>query len=335
MKDSNLISIILPVHNGQAFLEDVIASIFSQSYSNFELIIVNDCSNDNSLSIAEKFAKKDDRIIIVSNNDNKKLPSSLNIGHKQAKGEFITWTSDDNILKPNFLEKLIDSLLKNQVDVVYSNYDVINEKGSLKRIHTTGPIEHILYGNKIGASFLYKKEVFQELNGYDESLFLLEDYDFWLRASIKFNFHHLEENLYQYRLHTDSLTSNIQYNGEEKIKHRQGVITMFKKNADEFSWNNNTLNLLLDSFLGEKIDISKYLNEKKVIKKDLLKFNSKGFDDTKVIFGLQLLLRNQLMTNNCDFKSLIEVLKKERQLLFHSSFSKKTTINYILKSVFL
>lgn len=334
MKINNLISVILPVYNGETFLEEAINSILNQTYSNFELIIIDDCSKDSSLAIANKFADKDKRIAIISNTENKKLPATLNIGHHLAKGNFITWTSDDNILKPSFLECLINSLLENQADIVYSNYDIITENGSLKRIHITGPTEHILYGNKIGASFLYKKEVFEELNGYNESLFLLEDYDFWLRASIKFNFYHLDANLYQYRLHSDSLTSGIQHHKEKKSKHEKGVSEMFKKIADMFTWHTITLNLLTENFSGQPIDVSNYLKESSIIKKDLLRFNPKKFDETKVVFGLQLLLRNQIMTNNCDFKTLFEVLRKESTLLFHPYFSKKTTVNYIIKSIF-
>lgn len=329
-----LISIVLPVHNGETFLEVAIRSILNQTYSNFELIIVDDFSKDNSVSIANKFAEKDNRIKVILNNENKKLPASLNIGHRYAKGDLITWTSDDNILKPNFLDCLIDSLLKNQADIVYSNYDIINENGNLKRIHRTGPTEHILFGNKIGASFLYKKEVYQELQGYDETLFLLEDYDFWLRASTKFIFYHLDANLYQYRLHTGSLTSGIQCNDEKKTTHEKRVLELFKNITKEFSWNTATHNLLTENFLEKKIDLSNYLEWKEEIKKDVLKFNPKRFDETKVIFGLQLLLRNQLMTTNYNFKTLFQVLKKERALLFHPSFSKKTTVNYILKSIF-
>ena len=334
MKINNLISVILPVYNGETFLEEAINSILNQTYSNFELIIIDDCSKDSSLAIANKFADKDKRIAIISNTENKKLPATLNIGHHLAKGNFITWTSDDNILKPSFLECLINSLLENQADIVYSNYDIITENGSLKRIHITGPTEHILYGNKIGASFLYKKEVFEELNGYNESLFLLEDYDFWLRASIKFNFHHLDANLYQYRLHSDSLTSGIEHHKEKKSKHEKGVVEMFKKISDAFSWNTCTLNLITKNFLGQQINISNYLENKNIIKNDLIRFNTKRFDAAKLVFGLQLLIRNQLITDNCNFVTLVEVLKKENALLFHSSFSKKTTFNYIIKSIF-
>lgn len=333
MEKNPLISIVLPVFNGEKYIRQSIESCLYQTYSNTELIVVNDFSTDSTLQIIEKYAELDSRVRVVCNKENKMLPACLNIGHKLAKGDFITWTSDDNILKPNFLECLISSLFKDEVDVVYSNYDIISEDGNFKRIHITGPTEYILYGNKIGASFLYRKEVFQELGGYDESLFLLEDYDFWLRASVKFKFYYLNDSLYQYRLHSDSLTSKIHFDEEKKKKYQLGVVEMFKKISHKFSWDYSTTELLTNNLLGEKVDICKYLNNKKTIEKDLLKFNPKDFDG-KIILGQRFLLRNQLLRNNCNFKTLVKVLKKDANLLFSRSFSKKTTLNYILNSLF-
>ncbi|MCK0180163.1 glycosyltransferase family 2 protein [Flavobacteriaceae bacterium S0862] len=336
LHQNHLISIVLPCYNGENYLAFAIESCLNQSYKNFELIIVNDCSTDATQKIANQFAEKDERIIVINNETNKRLPVSLNIGHKQAKGNFITWTSDDNILKPKFLEILINSLLDNQVDVVYSDYDVIDEQGNFKRTHKTGPTEHILFGNKIGASFLYKKEVFNKLNGYDESLFLLEDYDFWIRTCIKFTLHHLDAVLYQYRLHKESLTVDIEYKSEVNSKHKSGALKMFEKIANELSWKPETHHFLTNHFLNESIDILEYLNNKKIIKDDVLMFNPTSFNEDELILGLNLLLRNHLLSDSCNRnpKTLNEVFKNEKQLLFHPSFSKKTTFNYILKSLF-
>ena len=335
-QNNSLISIILPCYNGENHLASAIESCLKQSYKNFEVIIVNDCSTDATLKIANQFAEKDERIIVINNETNKRLPASLNIGHKQAKGEFFTWTSDDNILKTNFLENLVNTILSTKVDIVYSNYDVIDEQGNFKRTHKTGPTEHILFGNKIGASFLYKKEVFNKLNGYDESLFLLEDYDFWIRACLKFKLHHLDAILYQYRLHKESLTAHIEYKSEVNSIHKKGALKMFKKIADELTWKPETHHFLANHFLNKSIDILEYLNNKQIIKDDILMFNPTYFSKNELILGLNLLLRNHLIIDSCNrnSKTLNEVLKNEKQLLFHPTYSKKTTFNYILKSLF-
>lgn len=333
---SNLVSIILPVYNGEKYISQAIESVLKQTYDQLELIIVNDCSTDRTLKIITEFAISDKRVIVVNNENNKKLPASLNIGHKQAKGSYVTWTSDDNILLPNFLEKLVDILITKKADVVYSNYEVINELGEIKRKHKARNVEGILFGNVIGASFLYKKEVYDKLGGYDEALFLLEDYDFWLRASMNYKFYHLDEILYKYRLHSDSLTSNIHYKISVKEKHQKGALKMYGKISNELLWEAVTLDFIVTNFLNQTISIKKYFDNKNIIDNDIFKFNTIYFNKDKVKSGLYLLLRKHLLAGaiNRNLATTINVLKRDKHLLFNSSFSKKSTFKYILKSIF-
>lgn len=86
--ETNKISVILPVYNGEKYVANAIESILNQTYHNIELIIVNDCSADNTLQIIEDYAKKDDRIKIYCNDSNQKLPKSLNIGFSKASGDY-------------------------------------------------------------------------------------------------------------------------------------------------------------------------------------------------------------------------------------------------------
>ena len=99
------VSIVLPVYNGETYLSLAVESILRQTYGNWELIIVDDCSADNSYGIAKSYAKKDPRITVYKNRENKKLPRSLNAGFCMATGDLFTWTSDDNILKPETIER--------------------------------------------------------------------------------------------------------------------------------------------------------------------------------------------------------------------------------------
>lgn len=337
MENNSLISIILPVYNGEKFIEQAIKSCINQTYKKFELIIVNDNSTDNTLSIVNYYVQKDDRIKIINNKENKKLPDSLNIGHKVARGDFITWTSDDNILKSTFLVSLLNSLVINNADIVFSNYDVIHEDGRFKRVHVPGPVEHLIYGIQIGASFLYRKEVFFDLKGYDIKLFLLEDYDFWMRASFKFKFFHLKENLYQYRLNPYSLTSKIQNDKSFNENYKKGIILMFSRLTTELGWNEITKNILIDNCFNNSIVISDYFLNKEIIKRDILKINNSMLGTDQIIYGLFYILRKNLMNNqhNFNFKTLIEIIIFEKKILFHKSFSKRVTFNYIKNSIFL
>ncbi|MEY8324117.1 glycosyltransferase [Lachnospiraceae bacterium 54-11] len=204
-----MISIVLPTYNGEKYIEETINSILEQTYKDIELIVVNDCSTDGTLNIINKIADSNDRIAIINNKKNQKLPRSLNIGFANANGEYYTWISDDNIYKNDALEKMYYYLLEHKdVDIVCTEYELINEKGErIGPCSKMGTWNKMYERNQVGACFLYKKQVHWELNGYDETQFLVEDYDFWLRAFRRFRFAFIPEVLYSYREHSGSLTS--------------------------------------------------------------------------------------------------------------------------------
>lgn len=225
--NKGLVSIVLPVYNGDKYLSQSIESCLNQTYKNIELVIVNDYSTDNTLLIANHYAKLDDRVRIITNETNKKLPASLNIGHKEAKGNYITWTSDDNLFKIEALENLLNAMEEQKADVVYSDFILIDEVGMISREVEYIGFENIIFGNFVGASFLYKKEVFERNNGYSENLFLVEDYDFWLRALIHSQFFHLKKKLYYYRKHGDSLTNAINLSIDKKQLWKDNLKRMY------------------------------------------------------------------------------------------------------------
>ncbi|STQ74765.1 glycosyltransferase family 2 protein [Grimontia hollisae] len=198
-----LISIILPVYNGSRYLNDAIQSILAQTYKSWELIIVNDCSTDNSLEIANGWAKKDKRIKIYNNPENLKLPKSLNYGFSVSKGEYLTWTSDDNLLHKDFLLKM-KKILDDGYDFAYSNYNLIGDKVGQRYVEHP---ENILNYNIIGASFMYTRQVYDEIGNYDDTLFLLEDYDYWIRVYQKFSLKRVNDFIYDYRVHGEALSS--------------------------------------------------------------------------------------------------------------------------------
>lgn len=203
-----LISIVLPVWNGENYLGEALDSILKQTHKNFELIVVDDCSTDSSLSIAQCYADGDSRIKIITNEVNLRLPASLNRGFSIAVGEYFTWTSDDNILEPGFLQVLLKDLLETGADLIYSNFNSIDEAGSFIGLSPVGEAERLVSQNTIGASFLYKREVHDLIGGYDVKKFLFEDYDFWVRAYLfGFKFKKNTNVLYNYRRHSGALTS--------------------------------------------------------------------------------------------------------------------------------
>lgn len=199
----SLVSIVLPVYNGENFLQDALESIVNQIYKNWELIIVNDCSTDSTIDICKKWVAIDNRIKLVNNEVNLKLPASLNKGFKLSKGDYLTWTSHDNILQPDFICECL-KYLKSGYDFVYSNYEIIGDECRLVK---TLPAERILDFNVIGASFMYSRRVYDIVGEYREDLFLLEDYDYWIRISESFHLFKIDKVIYKYRVHGKSLSS--------------------------------------------------------------------------------------------------------------------------------
>ena len=104
------VSIVLPVYNGEKYLRESLDSILTQTFSDWELIIVNDCSTDGTQNIIEEYVSKDSRIRTIKNSINQKLPESLNIGFRISTGEYLTWTSDDNMYRPEALEVMTNYL---------------------------------------------------------------------------------------------------------------------------------------------------------------------------------------------------------------------------------
>ncbi|MCE5308740.1 MAG: glycosyltransferase [Acidobacteriales bacterium] len=203
----SLVTIVLPTYNGIKFLAEAIEGVVSQTYKNWELIIVDDGSTDRTFDIAARFSESDGRIKVIRNRENVGLPRSLNIGMKTGTGQLLTWTSDDNIYRPEAMSRMADYLHRNAgVWFVYADATAIDEEGQVLRPVIAGEPPELLRGNCIGACFLYRREVYRVVGDYDVCSRLAEDYEYWLRVSKHFRMAPLHEDLYLYRVHSDSLT---------------------------------------------------------------------------------------------------------------------------------
>ena len=199
-----MISVILPVYNGEKYLSKAIASILAQTYQDWELILVNDCSTDHTPDICAEFAAKDTRIHVLTNETNQKLPRSLNRGFAESRGEYLTWTSDDNLYEKNAFEVYLHEI-EQGYDLIYTDITYIDTDG--RELPRKKQDIRIWQGNCVEASFLYRREVYQKIGDYREDMFLVEDYDYWLRAARCFKLHFCPEKVYRYREHAGSLTS--------------------------------------------------------------------------------------------------------------------------------
>lgn len=242
-----LVSIILPSYNGEKYISQAIDSILTQSLSDLELILVDDCSNDNTLQIMKKYAELDNRVAVIHNDHNCKLPGSLNIGISHAKGQYISWTSDDNFYHKDAL-KIMASTLSSEPDdtaMVTSRFKIwnVNIQGDIISEFTSEIYEEndIYLHNIVGACFLYRSEVINKIGSYDTNTFCAEDYDYWLRiysgaGKIKF----IDKVLYTYRQHPGNLSATKKkeiFIQTYKVleKYSENWLTIYKNSPDKLT----------------------------------------------------------------------------------------------------
>lgn len=203
-----LVSIVLPTHNGSKFLRESIESCLAQSYSNWELIVVDDASDDDTWAIIQEFEKFDPRITGVKSVVSLRLPGALNKGFSLAGGSYLTWTSDDNRYKPTALAEMV-SFLETHPDthLVYADFSKIDESGDWLSLQSVRSAENLAIRNCVQGCFLYRRQVYEQIGNYNEALFLVEDWDYWIRVLKKFKITPLHRDLYDYRVHSGSLTA--------------------------------------------------------------------------------------------------------------------------------
>lgn len=234
------VSIVLPTYNGERYLRESIDSILSQSFTDWELIIVNDCSSDRTADIAEEYAASNNRIQVIHNIENQKLPKSLNIGFSAATGKYLTWTSDDNLYMPDALSVMAEYLdLHKNIYMVRTDMNIIDQMGRITGKTNPYSDEKLYTYNCLGACFLYRKEVRDEIGDYDADTFCVEDYDYWLRVLQKFGkIISINQILYQYRRHEGSLseTRKKQVSDELtklRIRHLEKIFNVLQENPGE------------------------------------------------------------------------------------------------------
>ncbi len=201
------VSIVLPTYNGSRYLAQAIESCLGQTFQDWELVIVDDASDDDTPEIIARYAGQDARIRSVRHERNRKLPESLNTGFNLARGDLLTWTSDDNCYRPEALTAMVAFLETHpDVDIVYTDSTIIDEEGNPIQYRRVREPDELPYWNCVGECFLFRRLVFETIGGYDTDWFLVEDYDFWLRAAEHFRMEAFHRNLYRYRVRRGSLS---------------------------------------------------------------------------------------------------------------------------------
>lgn len=126
---TQLVSIITPSYNSSLFIEDCIASVQKQTYSNWEMLIVDDASQDNSVEVIESISNKDSRVKLVVLNNNNGAANARNIALEKAKGKYIAFLDSDDLWKVNKLERQISFMKSNKLSFTFTSYQPISEDG--------------------------------------------------------------------------------------------------------------------------------------------------------------------------------------------------------------
>lgn len=225
MSQQPLVSIICHCYNHAPFIEECLNSVLNQSYKNIELIIVDDCSSDNSVEVIENWLKKNSEVHFIKNPKNIGITKSFNNTAELAKGEFLIDLATDDVLLSNCIEEQISAFNQNpNASLVFGNAELVDENGNfvsycfpvdenLKVIDTNiqyTNYESILKGGNCmcSVSSMFKKETFINLGKYDENL-VYEDLDFWLRLAKKNEIFFIDKILVKKRELSHSLTRNF------------------------------------------------------------------------------------------------------------------------------
>ena len=206
------ISVILPVYNAEKYIEDAVNSILNQTYTNFEFIIINDGSTDNSLALLTDLAKQDKRIILISR-ENKGLIATLNEAISIAKGDFIARMDADDIALPQRFEKQINHLNAHpDVAVLGTGYRFMSEDGVVgKKRRTLCSYDDIkaslFFGNPIAhPSVMVNYKLLGNQFCYMPEYKTIEDFELWCRISEQFKVENLKDILLHYRVLPSSIS---------------------------------------------------------------------------------------------------------------------------------
>lgn len=268
--NNDRISVIIPAYNSSRFIESALESVLSQAYKNFEIIVVDDGSSDNTKEVIKRFIDKG--LVSYYYQSNKGPAAARNMGIKQASGEIIAFLDADDLWLENKLEKSLRFMKEGSFDWICTSLLKINESGEkkIKRIpddswvmeQRTKEVKQLKNGLFFFASIpvqvqtvLAKKECFHKAGLFDESFLIGEDTDLWLRfEEIGFRCGYLDEPLTIYRYNEISITKSKKNDGLHdygRLGKKHAVIlglekTLIRTTYSELLWK------IADDYLEEK-----------------------------------------------------------------------------------
>ncbi|MDQ7062600.1 MAG: glycosyltransferase [Sulfurimonas sp.] len=236
---NSLISIVIPLYNAEKYISETINSVISQTYQNWELIVVDDCSIDSSVVIVNKFVKNDERIKLIKSITNFGGPARpRNTGLVNAKGEYVAFLDADDVWHTSKLKKQLDTLQGSDCDLVHTLANTIDKNSNI-----TGEFQNqrvfkklkyflsaksvIYYTNYININSVLMKNDKKMRFNEDKNLVAMEDWKLWMETI--YNGKKvvlLEETLLNYRVHTNSISNRNSDIGYRKTLYMLSVLLL-------------------------------------------------------------------------------------------------------------
>ena len=293
MKFTPLISVVIPAYNAGQFLDETLESVLSQTYENWECIIVNDGSTDSTESVAKKWCEKDARFRYFYK-ENSGASDTRNLGIKEARGEYIAFLDADDLYMPNFLEICLENLVEKDVDLVAPKmlefWDVQNEviEDEDKKDYLYRGKEGIalfLHSNRITMALLCKKSVMDEVGGFTWHK-KAEDLHCWLKVLFAgYKIYRLGEYYAYRRMHNNSWSSMDRNCSKEVLE----LIVSLKANI-----------------LENGMDYYRYFN--RWAKKNII-INDKNRKHLKIREGIKYI--NGFEANYFPFRFILDTIKRK------------------------
>ena len=228
------ISVIIPVYNYGKYLKEAVESVLSQQYADYEIIIVNDGSTDNTTEVVKEY-ENHPRVKLITHQENLGLARSCHDAILSSTGEYIVRLDPDDYFDENALLVLANVLDNNpEIGLVYPDYFLVSEEGEILdyvRLPKVAEEVKLLDLPANGAGTMFRRSCYQDIGGYDLSLRWQDNYDLWLKFLNKFKVYNINLPLFYYRKHSSNLSSNT----ERKLQARRHVKQSFVEREHEGS----------------------------------------------------------------------------------------------------
>src|ERR1700744_360093 len=235
MKTGPQITVLMPAYNAGKYIAEAIASVLGQTFGDFELLIVNDGSTDDTVAIIKSF---DDKRIQLVSQSNQGVAAALNTGLRHAKADLIARFDADDICMPHRLQRQYEFLkthpeyilVGSDADYIIENNDFLFHFKCLEHSHQEIMERLYFYCPFVHPAVMYRKDVVLNVGGYPNAAHNFEDYMLWVAIAGKGKFHNLNEPLIKYRLNPHSVTIDERWRGRRfrELKRKaviNGVIT--------------------------------------------------------------------------------------------------------------